>query len=89
MLAREKFEGLHAWNNGARDWRDRRDTRNHGLGVAPVARGLPVRALETLTVCFIILLESLHLMIALGEVIVPGWIARSLTGCPPVPIMPI
>ena len=46
MLARENFEGPHVWNNGARDWRNRRDTWNYGLRVAPVALGLPVARLS-------------------------------------------
>jgi hypothetical protein len=46
MLARENFDGLRVWNNGTRDWRDRRDTRNYGLRVALVALGLPVTRLS-------------------------------------------
>jgi hypothetical protein len=46
------------------------------------------RAREKLADFFSILSERMYLKMPLGKVTVPGWIARSLTGCRRVPIMP-
>jgi hypothetical protein len=57
----------------------------------PIKRDRPDRLNEQdrLTDFFSILLERMYFMTPIGMVTVPGWIARSLTGCHPVPIMPL
>jgi len=38
ISAQQIFEALHGWDSRMRDQRERRDTRNQGLRVVPVAR---------------------------------------------------